>query len=343
MATLDMLKKLLEEFREKESLVHEEIEVIYDEIAQLESKLETCKSRLSTLGGDHDKILAMRQRYVENRFERVYSTPGNGQPIAPAAKPAQTAAASSPRQSTIPSAPGQAGNTRQTTSAQQGAADKPSVPDFFKPSAPPTKATEPNTPTPAQQDEPSNPFQPEQAKPIQTASAPSGNAPTAPVMQPQAQASGSADLATAADPGAPPKATLKPGQGVRKNKSALSAILGPLRTAASQLTSNQTPPAPWENDEAPSTPEQQAPAPGPSISQTGSYYPGVNVAITDTPPTQELPKPGMLTGNPANDEPQQQHQEHEEKGTTAEPEKSKAEDDSDAMKSINDALRSLFR
>ena len=86
MPTLEMLKKLLEEFHEKESLVREEIQLIYDEIAQLESKLETCKRRLSTIGGDHNKVLSMRQRYLENKFERVYSVPGNGQPAAPATK-----------------------------------------------------------------------------------------------------------------------------------------------------------------------------------------------------------------------------------------------------------------
>jgi hypothetical protein len=310
MPSEDTLKQLLEDFVEKEALVTEEIKVVYEQIEQLKGKLEDCHRRLSTIGGDRDKVLRMRARYLEGNFDVGAASDGVAHEMLQATGLAQAPSPPAPE----PAKP-----------AQQPAATRPGrAARTPEPAAPTTEWSAP----PPQQAAPAAPSQPPFAE----------EAPTE-------------------DPGAPPKPTLK-GAARNKARPGLSAILGPLRNAASQLGGGLEP-APEEQTQAPqyltdpSLPVRQLP----SITETGSYIlptVPVSTAMGASLPTEELPRPEQdkpaqaapqapATNQPTAAQQQPEAPQQADKVVDLEKAEGKEEPDNDAMKSINDALRSLFR
>lgn len=63
MPSLEMLKKLLDEFSEKEAHTREEINVITEQIGELEKRILTSQQKLSTVAADREKVRAMQARY----------------------------------------------------------------------------------------------------------------------------------------------------------------------------------------------------------------------------------------------------------------------------------------
>lgn len=76
----EMLKKLLDEFVEKEALVTEELKVIAEQIEELESRLEKCRARLGTIGTDRRRVLDIKQRYAGGVFYERSEQPQPAQP-----------------------------------------------------------------------------------------------------------------------------------------------------------------------------------------------------------------------------------------------------------------------
>jgi hypothetical protein len=68
MASQDMLKKLLDEFVEKEALVSEELKVVTEQIEELEMRLEKCRMRLGSIGTDRNRVMEIKQRYSGGVF-----------------------------------------------------------------------------------------------------------------------------------------------------------------------------------------------------------------------------------------------------------------------------------
>lgn len=93
MASQEMLRKLLDDFVEKEALVQEELKVIVEQIDELERRLELCRSRLSTIGTDRDRVLQIRGRYADGTF---YSPSQIGEYVAPQPAPKVEKKASKP-------------------------------------------------------------------------------------------------------------------------------------------------------------------------------------------------------------------------------------------------------
>lgn len=63
MPSLEMLKKLLDEFSEKEAHAREEINVITEQIGELEKRILNSQEKLSKVATDREKVRAMQARY----------------------------------------------------------------------------------------------------------------------------------------------------------------------------------------------------------------------------------------------------------------------------------------
>ncbi len=65
MPSEEMLKQLLDEFVEKEALINEELKVVSEQILELENRLGQCNERLKLVSVDRQKVLSMKERYVD--------------------------------------------------------------------------------------------------------------------------------------------------------------------------------------------------------------------------------------------------------------------------------------
>jgi hypothetical protein len=63
MPSMEMLKKLLDEFTEKEAHAREEINVITEQIGELEKRILASHAKLSTVATDREKVRMMQSRY----------------------------------------------------------------------------------------------------------------------------------------------------------------------------------------------------------------------------------------------------------------------------------------
>ncbi len=68
MPSADMLKKLLDEFADKEAHTREEINVINQQIGELEQRVDSAVARQKSISGDREKILAMKDRYAGRKY-----------------------------------------------------------------------------------------------------------------------------------------------------------------------------------------------------------------------------------------------------------------------------------
>ncbi len=71
MASQEMLKKLLEEFDEKEAQAREEVNIVNLRIEELEKRIGSSQQRLERISKDRIKINEMMDRYVNGNFPKV--------------------------------------------------------------------------------------------------------------------------------------------------------------------------------------------------------------------------------------------------------------------------------
>jgi hypothetical protein len=343
MPTEEMLKKLLDEFAEKETLVSEEIKVVIDEISQLEAKIALCQRRLSTISADRERVLAMRDRYLAGNF-----------PSVPAAAVLAAASAAAAQASPPTPQPGVAGAKAQAavTAAKMPAAPQPVVSAVAEPdTAFQSSASAAGSGQQLSWTEP--PLASKQSEAIATGlhndsielplptadpdppAATASAIPAAPAY-PQAQEQEN-------DAAPVQEQTATPLQELRK-RFGLSNLLGPKKSAETK-TSSLPPPAPWGDAPAQSPPAQaealdavssavtlDAPVPVLSPGQHGTPTAAWMAASANT---NVSPAPPVISPSAS------QSEEEQSESQTAEEEKE--EKDNDTVKSINDALRSLFR
>jgi len=70
---VEMMKQLLQEFDEKEALTSEEIKVIEQQIAELETRIVNCRDRLQNLNEDKDRLATMMSRYTGKGPSKISS------------------------------------------------------------------------------------------------------------------------------------------------------------------------------------------------------------------------------------------------------------------------------
>jgi hypothetical protein len=73
MPTPDMLKKLLDEFDEKEAHNREEINAINEQIAELERRIISSRRKLESVGTDREKVRQMLSRYTNRDWQSMNS------------------------------------------------------------------------------------------------------------------------------------------------------------------------------------------------------------------------------------------------------------------------------
>ncbi|HEY9714425.1 MAG TPA: hypothetical protein V6C72_13220 [Chroococcales cyanobacterium] len=122
MPSAEMLKKLLDEFEEKELHNREEINVIQEQIIELEKRIEQSKEKLNSLAGDRAKINVMINRYADNAMLARTSASAMR-----ASQPAQTASPGLSSQSSKSSSSQPQGRTRRSRSAGSEASSQSSA------------------------------------------------------------------------------------------------------------------------------------------------------------------------------------------------------------------------
>jgi hypothetical protein len=80
MASLEMLKKLLDEFAEKEAHTSEEINVVAQQITELEQRAKSARTRQLGIAGDRDQLNEMKAHYAGGAIARRPAA-GGGVPL----------------------------------------------------------------------------------------------------------------------------------------------------------------------------------------------------------------------------------------------------------------------
>lgn len=302
MPSLEMLKKLLDEFAEKEAHTREEINVITEQIGELEKRVLASKEKLSTVAGDRDKIKMMQTRYSGGSTLVSGDGPNNPLSQAPAEPRPKTrpgraekhAASETPAPSTHP----RSSSTRLPAAKPTEMPAETSSPFFDAPE-----------PTPAQPV--TNPFTTVQYQPP----------PPEPVadVQPVPEPAPSTDPNTF--PYAEPMPTAAPYSGINESNYMSAPETG-------QAVDNSNNPFFRPVTSARNTPPVAPPEPQPAPAQEFPQQP----AQIDYQQRQVQPQLPPQVQQPAQaEESGPQIQELEE------------EESDDTVKSINDALRGLFR
>ncbi|HEY9683899.1 MAG TPA: hypothetical protein V6C86_20115 [Oculatellaceae cyanobacterium] len=109
MASQEMLKKLLEEFDEKEAQAREEINIINVRIEELEKRIGASQDRLGKIAADRLKISQMMERYVNGSFLKAGGVAPSSLPSSSTSPivgtPAPVSAPAAASVSTTPTAP----------------------------------------------------------------------------------------------------------------------------------------------------------------------------------------------------------------------------------------------
>jgi hypothetical protein len=238
MASQEMLKKLLEEFDEKEAQNREEINIVNLRIEELEKRISSSQQRLQKVSLDRQKVAEMMNRYSNGNLKNGTFVPAN---FAPA--PAKSAA---PAISATPVTP------------------STSVP---KPAATLTNLT-PAAPSSAGEQVPASEWGIVKAAPptpiIFDPSLPGGAAPAAPAA-PVAPAALAATAATAAPAAAAAPLPFSPPSASPSSSSANSPAAGPSISSPVTSASSQA---------APAVSKVPSQAPGASASAVNSPTPG---------------------------------------------------------------------
>ena len=84
MPTPEMLKKLLDEFAEKEAHATEEVNLITQQIEELERRVMVSQQRLDTLARDREKVRTMQARYKAGEYASTnqFESSNSGMPTA---------------------------------------------------------------------------------------------------------------------------------------------------------------------------------------------------------------------------------------------------------------------
>ena len=105
MASLEMLKKLLDEFAEKEAHTVEEINVVTQQIAELEHRAEAARTRQLGIAGDRDRLTEMKSHYAGGAIARRAAGGGVPLPVqTPQALPAAAMPPAPPQPAAMPAA-----------------------------------------------------------------------------------------------------------------------------------------------------------------------------------------------------------------------------------------------
>jgi len=124
MPTPEMLKKLLDEFAEKEAHAREEVNLISQQIDELERRVMVSQKRLDTLTVDREKVRTMQARYRAGDYDSInqFESSNSGMPTAASMSlGSQTAVASRPT-------PAQAATPATSQTNMPAAAPPPPVP-----------------------------------------------------------------------------------------------------------------------------------------------------------------------------------------------------------------------
>jgi hypothetical protein len=318
MPSQEMLKKLLDEFVEKEQLVNEELKVITEEIEQLEMRLEVCRARLGTIGADRDRVVQLKQKYANGdfRIDRSQSAPVQAQaqpqpkpvvqqtpkPVQEAPKPVHEA----PKP--VHEAPKPVQEAPRPVPEPPKQVQEPPKPEPPKPVQEPPKPVVQEPPMPiVQQEEPAPVHETGHVFPVFSESP----SPVSPAVAQEKTIPQVSDPVTAALSGA---------EAQKKTLTGINQLLGARK--------NQTTPVAFSGETQDY--QQQLPTPGEATEYANE--------------PQWIPGQGVGQSAP-NDQsaPQQQGEEPSQQATITEPEAQSEESESDTVKSINDALRSLFR
>lgn len=308
MPSLEMLKKLLDEFAEKEAHTREEINVITEQIGELEKRVLASKEKLSTVAGDREKIKMMQSRYSGGSTLVSGDGPNN-----PLSSPAQA----EPRAKTRPGrAEKHAATAELTPAIPNPRASSTRLPASKAPEMP-AETSSPffNAPEPSPAQPVTNPFATVQYQPPQPAEVVSE-------VQHIPEPAPSNDPNTFPYPEPAPTPTTPPFSGVNE-----SNYMGAAEAPAAQTVDNSNNPFFRPVTSARNTPPVAPPEPQPV-------------------PVQEIPQPVQ----PQIDYQQQQIQPQVQQPVAATADESgpqiqdlEEEESDDTVKSINDALRGLFR
>ena len=299
MPTEETLKQLLTEMVEQEALVAEELKVIDEQIASLEIKLTESRARLSRVATDRDKVLNMKQRYVDGLDVPVSAN------YSSTVTPVSTS--NGERQIKVQS-------VKEVKSTGQFRAQKEEEPAAAPASAPTPVPVSAPTPAPVLMPPPQEELPIPEAPPLPQMETPP------PVVEPEPEFI-SQPVQTTSMPVERDDSDSHSDQkdsGAHGRPSGISALLEGLRSR------DNSPPRPESVQEA-------APAPQPTLPVPEEPPTKVLPVAQDPPPVQEEEQPAAVVA-PADDSSE----------ATASSE-SAEEGDSDTVKSINDALRSLFR
>ncbi len=340
MPSLEMLKKLLDEFSEKEAHAREEINVITEQIGELEKRVLASQAKLSTVSGDREKVRMMQDRYSSGST----LTSSGGQPSA------QTSSSSlpeEPKEKESRTRPGRA----ERAAAAAAAVTPPSPPPLPEPGIPPAPLnmrasstrlpdTKPVSETPAESSSPflsapdpipasqavSNPFTSAHQSPLDLFSAPLPQEPAPapevdanriPYPESQVQYSGTTEVnytsAQPVDTGVQTNYTSSQpvDPGVPTNYTSAQPV-------DSGLPSNESSSPFFRPTSRPETIEQAALPQAEAVPQT-FIQPSADPQQAQPQPVSPQDDPGAQIQDLEEDEPD------------------------DTVKSINDALRGLFR
>jgi hypothetical protein len=327
MPSQEMLKKLLDEFVEKEQLVNEELKVITEEIEQLEMRLEVCRARLGTIGADRDRVVQLKQKYANGDY-RIDRSQAAAQPQPHAQpqpqpkvqpKPVVQEAAKPVHETPMPvhetpmpvhETPKPVHETPKPVHEMPKPVHEMPKPvhETPKPVQEPPRPVVQEPPTPVvQQEEPAAVHETGHVFPVFSESP----SPVSPAVAQEKTLPQVSDPVTAALSGA---------EAQKKTLTGINQLLGARK--------NQTSPVAFSGETQDY--QQQLPTPG-EPTEYGNEPQWI---------------PGQGVGQSAqNDQtaPQQEDEAPPQQATITEPEAQSEESESDTVKSINDALRSLFR
>jgi hypothetical protein len=309
-----MLKKLLDEFAEKEAHTREEINVVNQQIGELEKRIATAIARQTKIASDRDKIWEMKNRYAGGRFyaRSVYGgSPPTPQPI-PTAVPSVVMTAAPAATSMLSDAASQLFSSPPPTNPQHSGP---------VPTSPPASNSL-FTPPP----------------PIQTASSQAALPPQAPAAAPSALAQPMSAQPSAQSQAQAPMPQPMPMQAPIMPTAVTSLPPTPIETAINQVNSGTFQALPL--------------APTPSSQPSADKFDILDLfaPLSTGAPPAAVSESSQPNENPASADfyssnPPQAPSSQPAQASHADDESASDLDDEndDTVKSINDALRGLFR
>lgn len=339
MPSLEMLKQLLDEFAEKEAHTAEEINVITQRIDELEMRVETSKQKLVSIASDREKLYAMKSRYadpnwgttnISDQFD-ASEVPGN----IPATPPPDKPGARVPAQNKSKAAQSQASSSKA----------KASVPLPEPTPAKTGRSSNPFITTPQKSQQPSNnPFTSQVPNQFASQSLGVGQEPGANYQYGiEYDASKRQEPAQSTRSQAPTPSLFEPP--MQPQPQAPSLFEMPVQPSAPSLF--ESPVQPQAPSPAPAFDQAPEPPPvvaGPAFVHEGNpFFRSMSVrSRPQMPPATELPPPPPME-TPVAPDPQPAPAQQSNPTSPAIADLGEEDEGDDTVKSINAALRGLFR